>query len=182
MTFSLIHYGEIDGAYDSETSNTVSMYSPNICFLGCNREIKIIYLIPQFSSRWHLFCPSARELWPGCAQLGGAQEGKDYCPLFSGFTPKSRGWWQFPFPWSSSQSKALSTSESRTLKAVVAPHTLRDSTPGLLVKELESSENCVTHREVIKAPVSLWKPEFTVPLHLVLEERSETWHHDPFGF
>lgn len=75
MTFSLIHYGEIDGAYDSETSNTVSMYSPNICLLGCNREIKIIYLIPHFSSRWHLLCPSAREHCPGRAQLSGAQEG-----------------------------------------------------------------------------------------------------------
>lgn len=133
MTFSLNHYGEIGGAYDSETSNTVSMYSPNICFLGCNREIKIIYLIPHFPSRWHLFCPSAREHWPGCAQLSGAQEGNDSCPLLPGFTPKSGVWWHFPFPWSSSQSKALFTSECRTLKAVVAPHTLRDSIPGLRV-------------------------------------------------
>lgn len=48
MPFSLIHYREIDGAYDSETSNTVAMYSPNIWFLGCSREIKITYLIPHF--------------------------------------------------------------------------------------------------------------------------------------
>lgn len=92
MAFSLIHYREIDGAYNSKTSNTVAMYSANIWFLRCNREIKIIYLIPDFHLDGICFVsqPGNIGLAAACAQLSGTQEGNDYYSLLSCFTTKSR--------------------------------------------------------------------------------------------
>lgn len=74
MTDSL--FRETDGACDSATSNAIAIYSPNICFLGCNKQISATTLVPPF----HLdhICFLSRASLPAPKQLSGTHEGKDY--------------------------------------------------------------------------------------------------------
>lgn len=92
MTFSLTHYRETDGAYDSETCDTIAACGPNMWFLGCNRQNNITSLIPHF----HLdrVCFVSQPVNIGLAvclyTASGNHEGKDYYLLLSCSTPNSR--------------------------------------------------------------------------------------------